>query len=66
MPSNVQRGNTRLSACIYCQQTRHSSSDCPSRISGSQNSHARVNPQYGMKDKLSLYIHEKNIVASLK
>lgn len=51
--SNVQQSNSRLgearhSACIYCHQTGHSSSDCPSQISGSRSArHRGMNPQSG-------------------
>ncbi|KAE7997552.1 hypothetical protein FH972_002178 [Carpinus fangiana] len=50
---NVQQSNSRLgearhSACIYCQQMGHSSSDCPSQVSGSHSArHRRMNSQSG-------------------
>ncbi|XP_031256490.1 DNA topoisomerase 3-alpha-like [Pistacia vera] len=45
---NVQQSNTRQRACIYCQQTGHASSDCPSQLSGSRNARSRaMNMQSG-------------------
>ncbi|XVF16931.1 hypothetical protein REPUB_Repub10bG0073300 [Reevesia pubescens] len=46
-PSNVQRTSNRQGACLYCQQTGHSSNDCPSQFSGSRNSRSRTNLQSG-------------------
>ncbi|XP_007048480.2 PREDICTED: DNA topoisomerase 3-alpha isoform X2 [Theobroma cacao] len=45
--SNVQRNSSRQGACLYCQQTGHSSNDCPSQFSGSRNSRSRTNSQNG-------------------
>ncbi|KAB1210515.1 DNA topoisomerase 3-alpha [Morella rubra] len=44
--SNVQQSNSRpdeawRSACIYCQQPGHSSSDCPSQVSGYRSARQR-------------------------
>ncbi|KAJ0097277.1 hypothetical protein Patl1_28044 [Pistacia atlantica] len=45
---NVQQSNTGQRACIYCQQTGHASSDCPSQLSGSRNARSRaMNMQSG-------------------
>lgn len=58
---NVQQSNSRLgearhSACIYCQQTGHSSSDCPSQVSGSRSGRYRGrNPQSGMPAELPVF-----------
>ncbi|GAV72584.1 Topoisom_bac domain-containing protein/zf-C4_Topoisom domain-containing protein/Toprim domain-containing protein/zf-GRF domain-containing protein, partial [Cephalotus follicularis] len=43
---NVQCGNTRQGACIYCRQTGHSSSNCRSQVSAPRiaRSHS-INPQ---------------------
>ncbi|KAK3211450.1 hypothetical protein Dsin_016156 [Dipteronia sinensis] len=38
--NNVRQSDTRQRACIYCQQTGHSSGDCPSQFSGSRNAHS--------------------------
>ena len=47
--NNVRQSDTRQRACIYCQQTGHSSSDCPSQFSGSRNAHSHgTNLQSGM------------------
>eukprot|EP00258_Populus_trichocarpa_P040726 XP_024456745.1 DNA topoisomerase 3-alpha isoform X2 [Populus trichocarpa] len=35
-PSNPQRSNSRQAPCIYCYQTGHASTDCPSRISATR------------------------------
>ncbi|XP_035551186.1 DNA topoisomerase 3-alpha-like isoform X2 [Juglans regia] len=46
--SNSRPGEARRGACIYCQQTGHSSSDCPSHVSGSRSAQYRgMNPQTG-------------------
>lgn len=50
--SNVQRSSNRQGqgACIYCQQTGHSSNDCPSQFPGPRNSRSsRTNSQNGMQ-----------------
>ncbi|KAF5745103.1 DNA topoisomerase 3-alpha isoform X1 [Tripterygium wilfordii] len=39
---NVRQNNGREVTCIYCQQTGHTSSDCPSKVSGSRNARSRV------------------------
>lgn len=53
---NVQQSNSRHSACIYCQQTGHSSSDCPSQVSGSRSARFRgMNPQSGMPAELPVF-----------
>jgi hypothetical protein len=58
---NVQQSNSRLgearhSACIYCQQMGHSSSDCPSQVSGSRSArHRRMNSQSGMPAELPVF-----------
>ncbi|KAK8687869.1 hypothetical protein V6N13_086664 [Hibiscus sabdariffa] len=44
--SNVPR-NSNHGVCIHCQQTGHSSNDCPSQFSRSRNSRARANSQNG-------------------
>ncbi|KAJ6682709.1 PROKARYOTIC DNA TOPOISOMERASE [Salix koriyanagi] len=35
-PRNPQRSNSRQAPCIYCYQTGHASTDCPSRISATR------------------------------
>ncbi|XP_041006940.1 DNA topoisomerase 3-alpha isoform X2 [Juglans microcarpa x Juglans regia] len=46
--SNSRPGEARRGACIYCQQTGHSSSDCPLHVSGSRSAQYRgMNPQTG-------------------
>ncbi|KAK4567071.1 hypothetical protein RGQ29_003062 [Quercus rubra] len=46
--SNSRHGEARHSACIHCHQTGHSSSDCPSQVSGSRSARRRgMNPQSG-------------------
>ncbi|OMO56040.1 DNA topoisomerase, type IA [Corchorus olitorius] len=52
--TNAQRSSNRQSACLYCQQTGHSSNDCPSQLSGSRNSRSRTNPQNGMQGETSV------------
>lgn len=38
--SNVNpQSNTRQQACIYCEQTGHSSGDCPSQGTGYRSTH---------------------------
>ncbi|KAL4352305.1 hypothetical protein GQ457_06G034590 [Hibiscus cannabinus] len=44
--SNVPR-NSNHGVCIHCQQTGHSSNDCPSQFSRSRNSRSRANSQNG-------------------
>ncbi|GMI98096.1 topoisomerase 3alpha [Hibiscus trionum] len=44
--SNVPRSSNH-GVCIHCQQTGHSSNDCPSQFSRSRNSRSRVNSQNG-------------------
>ncbi|XP_017629354.1 DNA topoisomerase 3-alpha [Gossypium arboreum] len=45
--SNGQRSSNRHNACIHCQQTGHSSNDCPSQFSRSRNSQSHTNSQNG-------------------
>ncbi|TXG74852.1 hypothetical protein ES288_1Z004400v1 [Gossypium darwinii] len=45
--SNGQRSSNRHNACIHCQQTGHSSNDCPSQFSRSRNSQSPTNSQNG-------------------
>ncbi|KAF9681814.1 hypothetical protein SADUNF_Sadunf05G0041700 [Salix dunnii] len=47
-PRNPQRSNSRQAPCIYCYQTGHASTDCPSRISATRHvqSHG-INQQNG-------------------
>ncbi|KAI4317075.1 hypothetical protein L6164_024985 [Bauhinia variegata] len=37
-PRNTHQSNTRQGVCMYCQETSHSSNDCPSQVMGSRNS----------------------------
>ena len=54
--SNSRHGEARHSACIHCHQTGHSSSDCPSQVSGSRSARRRgMNPQSGMPAELPFY-----------
>ncbi|KAJ7948091.1 DNA topoisomerase [Quillaja saponaria] len=39
--SNGYQSNTRQGSCIYCQETGHSSSGCPSQLSVSRNARSR-------------------------
>lgn len=39
--SNARAGDARQSSCIHCQQTGHSSSNCPSQVSGSRTARSR-------------------------
>ncbi|PON52789.1 DNA topoisomerase, type IA [Parasponia andersonii] len=38
---SAQQSNTRQGACIYCHQSGHLSSDCPSQFSGPQSARSR-------------------------
>ncbi|XP_012489369.1 DNA topoisomerase 3-alpha isoform X1 [Gossypium raimondii] len=45
--SNGQRSSNRHNSCIHCQQTGHSSNDCPSQFSRSRNSQSHTNSENG-------------------
>ncbi|CAK7354750.1 unnamed protein product [Dovyalis caffra] len=47
-PSNLQRSNSRQAPCIYCYQTGHASTDCPTQISAARRVQFRgMNQQNG-------------------
>ncbi|XP_048335697.2 DNA topoisomerase 3-alpha [Ziziphus jujuba] len=56
---SVQRSNMRQGACIYCHQTGHSSSGCPSQFSGPQSARSRgMNGQNNNTQSVCIYCHQ--------
>ncbi|TYG44052.1 hypothetical protein ES288_D11G067600v1 [Gossypium darwinii] len=45
--SNGQRSSNRHNGCVHCQQTGHSSNDCPSQFSRSRNSQSHTHSENG-------------------